>query len=164
MRSSDLKKKLAIVYALAAISVVFLVVMGIVILNGSDEDDDTPATEQTTQSGGGGGEDAGSAASLKTVAVERAEGKDATVTVASPSLKAPKAIWLRVSAAPKQEVSGSWNVSCGSGSVAMDAFTVTPPHELQLEIPRKNAPSCIAGASAQLKESGRVKLTILRDR
>ena len=166
MRSSDLKKKLAIVYALAAISVVFLVVMGIVILNGSDEDDDTPATARTEQSGGGGehGGTAASPASLKTVADERAEGKDATVSVASPSLKAPKAIWLRVSAAPKQEVTGSWNVSCGSGSVAMDTFTVTPPHEMQLVIPRKNAPSCIAGASAQLKETGRMKLTILRDR
>ena len=46
----------------------------------------------------------------------------------------------------------------------MDTFTVTPPHVMKLEIPGDNPESCIAGSSAQLKDAGRLKLTILRDR
>ena len=172
MKSSDLKQKLTLVYGIAAVTVVVLVVVMMVILNNTEDDeDDSPAIAR--EEGGGaddgsgedhGGEDDGAPPPLRTVAVERGEGKDATVSAASPSLEKPKEIWLRVSAAPKQEVNGSWNVSCGSGNVAMDTFTVTPPHVMKLEVPGKNPESCIAGSSAQLKDAGRVKLTILRDR
>jgi hypothetical protein len=166
MKSSDLKQKLMLVYAIAAVTIVVIVIVGIVILNGTDEDDDSPAIAQEEGSGGGDedSEESGEPPPLRTVAVERGEGKDATAAAASPSMEKPKEIWLRVSAAPKQEVTGSWNVSCGSGNVAMDTFTVTPPHVMKLEIPGDNPESCIAGSSAQLKDAGRLKLTILRDR
>jgi hypothetical protein len=166
MKSSDLKQKLGLVYAIAAVTVVVIVVVGIIILNGTDDDDDSPAVAQ--EEGGGGsdddGEDSGEPPPLRTVAVERGEGKNATVAAASPSLEQPKEIWLRVSAAPKQEVNGSWNVSCGKGNVAMDTFKVTPPHVMKLEVPGDDPQSCIVGSNAQLKKSGRLKLTILRDR
>lgn len=163
--SSSSKKKLGIAAALVVISVAFLGVMGIVILNGTDEDDDSPTSGTTERDGdSSSGGDSESEPALKTVAIERGEGKNATAAVASPSMERPKEIWLRVSAAPKQEVSGQWNVSCGKGNVADETFTVTPPTELKLAVPRKNAPSCIAGASAQLDGEGRLKLTILRDR
>lgn len=168
MKSSDLKQKLMVVYALAAVTVVVIVIVGIVILNGTDDDDDSPAIAQEEGSGDSGddddGGDSGEPPPLRTVAVERGEGKNATVAAASPSLEAPKEIWLRVSAAPKQEVNGSWNVSCGSGNVAMDSFTVTPPHVMKLEVPGNDPESCIVGSNAQLKKTGRLKLTILRDR
>ena len=167
MKSSDLKQKLGLVYALAALTVVVIVVVGIIILNGTkDDDDDSPAVAQEEASGGSDddGEDSGAPPLLRTVAVERGEGKNATVAAASPSLEQPKEIWLRVSAAPKQEVNGSWNVSCGKGNVAMDTFKVTPPHMMKLEIPGDDPESCIVGSNAQLKKTGRLKLTILRDR
>ena len=167
MKSSDLKQKLTLVYVIAAITVVVLVVVMMVILNNTeDDDDDSPAIAREEGSGGSDddGEDSGAPPPLRTVAVERGEGRDATAAAASPSMESPKEIWLRVSAAPKQEVTGSWNVSCGSGNVAMDTFTVTPPHVMKLEVPGDNPESCIAGSSAQLKGSGRLKLTILRDR
>lgn len=168
MKSSDLKQKLTLVYVIAAITVVVLVVVGIIIFTGTEGDDDSPAIGREEGSGGSGGgddeEDSGEPPPLRTVAVERGEGKDATAAAASPSMESPKEIWLRVSAAPKQEVTGSWNVSCGSGNVAMDTFTVTPPHVMKLEIPGESPESCIAGSSAQLKNAGRLKLTILRDR
>jgi len=162
MNSSDLKQRLGIVYALAAITVVVLVVVGIVIINGTQEDE--PAVSAKTEQGKEDHGDDGSPPPLRTVAVERGEGESATVSVASPSIEKPQEIRLRISAAPKQEVTGSWNVSCGAGSVATDTFTVTPPHLLKLEIPRDDADSCIAGASAQIEDTGRLKLAILRDR
>ncbi len=162
IKSADLKKKLGLVYALGAISVVALVVVGIVIINGTQEDDSATSakTEQVGESGGG---DDDSPPPLRTVAIDRGEGKNATAAAASPSIENPQEIWLRVSAAPKQEVTGSWNVSCGSGNVTMDTFTVTPPHIMKLKLPGKTA-SCIAGSSAQLSDTGRLKLAILRDR
>ncbi len=166
--SPSSKKKLGIAAALAVVSVVFLVVMGIVILNGTDENDDSSTSAKTEQGDGDGGggdddDDGEDKPDLKTVALERGEGKNATAAVASPSMERPEEIVLRVSAAPKQEVIGTWNVSCGSGNVSDDAFTVTPPHEIKLKIPKQDA-SCIAGASGQLDKTGRLKLTILRDR
>jgi hypothetical protein len=164
MKSSDLKRKLAIVYALGAISVVVLVVVGLIIVNGTKEERPSSA-ERTEQAGAAAGDDrdSGSPPALRTVAVERGEGMDAAVSASSPSIERPGQIWLRVSAAPKQEVSGTWNVSCGSGNVADDTFTVTPPHLMRLEVPDENA-SCIAAAAAQLDGEGRLKLAILRER
>lgn len=165
MKSSDLKQKLAIVYALAAVSVVVLVVVAIVIVNGTQEDEPSSAaaTEQASPAANSGNGDDDSPPPLRTVAVQRGEGANAAVSAASPSMKRPEQIWLRVSAAPKQEVSGSWNVSCGSGNVTDDTFTVTPPQLISLELPDDNA-SCIAGSAAQIKGEGRLKLTILRER
>lgn len=164
MKSSDLKRKLAIVYALAAISVVVLVVVALVIVNGTQEE--TPSSSEKTEQASetaGDDHDSGSPPPLRTVAVERGEGKNAAVSASSPSIERPKQIWLRVSAAPKQEVTGTWNVSCGSGNVADDSFRVTPPHLMQLAVPDENA-SCIVGTAAQLKGTGRLKLAILRER
>jgi hypothetical protein len=149
--------------ALGVVLVVVLVVVGITLLTGGDDDDKSPTSASQGGGGGDGGDD-GDAPDLRTVAVDRAKGKNATSAIASPSIKGPKEIWLRVSAAPAQKVTGTWNVSCGSGNVATDTFDVKPPHLQKLTIPGKNPVSCIAGASAQLDRSGRLKLTILRDR
>ncbi len=147
--------------------VVVLVVVAISLLTGGDGDDDGPEAQKSGQGGGGDdGDDAGAsggASALRTVATKRGEGKYATA-LPSANMRKPKEIWLRVSAAPKQEVTGTWNVSCGAGNVAQDTFTVTPPHLQKLEIPGKNVRSCIAGASAQLSGEGRLKVAILRDR
>ena len=160
-----MRTKLMIVLGVGV--VVLLVFVGVALLSGGDDDDssDSAKTEQSDGGDGGGGDDGGSDSEprLVTVATKRGQGKYATAA-ASANMKKPGEIWLRVSAARKQEVTGQWNVSCGKGNVDMDTFTVTPPHERKLTIPSKSAASCIAGATAQLSGSGRVKVTILRDR
>ena len=159
-----MRTKLMIVLGVGV--VVLLVFVGIGLLSGGDDDDSSDSAKTEHSDGGGGGDDGGdddAEPRLVTVATKRGEGKYATAA-ASANMKKPGEIWLRVSAAPKQEVSGQWNVSCGVGNVDDDTFTVTPPHERKLTIPSKSAASCIAGATAQLSGSGRVKVTILRDR
>ncbi len=165
MKHADLKQRLAIVYALAAVSVVVLVVVGIVIVRGTNEDDPSSSAKTERNGGSSDSDDDGddSKPSLRTIAQQRSRGKFATAN-ASGIIDRPKEIWLRVSAAPKQKVSGQWNVSCGAGATDSDTFTVTPPNLMKLRIPRKKADSCIAGASAQLEKTGRLKLTVLRDR
>ena len=142
--------------------VVVLVFVGVIVLTG---DDDKSGSAQTEQRDGDGGGDGGSDSEpdLRTVASKRSDGKNA-VAAASASMEKPAEIWMRLSAAPKQEVRGQWNVSCGPGNVRMDTFTVTPPHLEKLPIPSKSAPSCIAGVNVQLSGQGRLKVAILRDR
>ena len=147
--------------------VVVLVVLAIVLLTGGDDDgSSTGATNGEQRDGGDGGDgesDSDSPPPLRTVSMKRSEGPNATAA-AGGIIDKPTGIYLRVSAAPKQEVKGSWNVSCGGGSTDMDAFTAKPPYLLKLRIPRKNADSCVAGASAQLSGEGRLKVAILRER
>jgi hypothetical protein len=157
--------------AIGVLLVLVLVFLAISLLTGGDDEDDDATTAQEERSGGGGddgddddgnGDDA--APRLRTLATERAEGPNAVVAVAADSTEKPREFWLRVSAAPKQVVKGSWNVSCTGGGNDLESFEVTPPHLMKLTVPTKNAASCIAGASAQLKDEGRLKLAILRDR
>ncbi|HEV7805837.1 MAG TPA: hypothetical protein VGO80_08465 [Solirubrobacteraceae bacterium] len=139
--------------------VVVLVVIAVSLLTGGD--DDTGST--SGPSAEHGDRDGGSEPSLRTVSSKRSQGKNA-VAATSGIIEQPQEIWLRVSAAPKQKVAGQWNVSCGAGATDSDTFEVTPPHTMKLRIPGKKAKSCIAGASAQLAGTGRLKLSILRDR
>lgn len=150
--------------AIGAVLLVLLIVLAVVVLGGGDDDDGdgSAGSGQEARDGDDDGDDA--APLLRTLATERAEGKNATAAVAARSTARPREFWLRVSAAPKQVVKGSWNVSCTGGGNDIDTFEVTPPHLMKLRVPTKNATSCIAGASAQLKGEGRVKLAILRDR
>ena len=140
--------------AIGILLVIVLVVVGISLLTGGDDDDDPGTSQSSGKDGGDGGDDGDDGEpALKTVATKRGEGKYATAAV-SANMQKPGEIWLRVSAAPKQEVTGTWNVSCGAGNVADDTFTVTPPDLQKLEIPGKNVTSCIAGASALMIVGG----------
>jgi hypothetical protein len=159
--------KVRIVVAAALVVVVVLFVVAFSLLGGDDGDDDRAGDgsgSAAQESGGGDDGDSGDdAPRLKTLATKRAEGMNATVAVAGEATARPREFWLRVSAAPKQVVKGSWNVSCAGGGNDLDTYEVTPPALLKLRVPTKNARSCIAGASGQLKGEGRVKLAILRD-
>jgi hypothetical protein len=145
---------------IGVVVVVVLVVVAIVLLTGGD-DGGKDSTSATSSEHDGG--DGGSGPSLRTVSTKRSRGKNATAAT-SGIIDRPREIWLRVSAAPKQSVMGQWNVSCGAGSTDSDTFTVKPPELMKLRIPSKSPKSCIAGASAQLDSTGRLKLSILRDR
>jgi hypothetical protein len=153
--------------AAGAVLVVVLIVIAVVLLSGGDDDDAAKPGTPAARSGGavGGDEqpDSGSQPTLRTVMTKRASGQHATLA-AGAILTAPREVWLRVSAAPKQEVSGNWNITCGKLGTSMDTFVVTPPSIQQLELPGKNAKSCVVGTSAQLKGKGRLKVAVLRDR
>ena len=157
--------------AIAAVLVIVLIVVAVLLLTGGDDEDSSSDNAKNGQSSGGGDDDdsgdddsdSDAPPPLKTIGLKRSEGPNATAA-AGGIIDKPKLIYLRVSAAPKQKVKGSWNVSCGGGNVDMDAFEATPPYLLKLRIPRKNADSCVAGASAQLSGEGRLKVAILRDR
>jgi hypothetical protein len=145
------------------ILVVVLVLIAVGLLTGGGDDDNGSTSDTSAEHGGGDGGGGGSEPRLRTVSSKRSQGKNATAAT-SGIIERPKEIWLRVSAAPKQGVTGQWNVSCGAGATDSDTFTVKPPHTMKLRIPGKSAKSCIAGASAQLDHTGRLKLTVLRDR
>ena len=145
---------------IGVVLVVVLVAIAVSLLTGGGGEDKNGSTSGTPAETGGA---KGSGPQLRTVSSKRSQGKNA-VAATSGVIERPKAIWLRVSAAPKQGVTGQWNVSCGAGATDSDTFTVMPPHMLKLRIPGKSAKSCIAGASAQLAGTGRLKLVILRDR
>jgi len=159
--------------AIGLLLVVVVAVVAISLLTGGDDKDDEPTTAQEG-SGGGGADDHGDdgddddesedgAPRLRTTAVKRSEGTNAAAS-ASSFAEQPKEFWLRVSAAPKQRVKGTWNVSCAGGGTDQDTFEVTPPYLVQLRIPTKNAKSCVAGTFAQLTAKGRIKVAILRER
>jgi hypothetical protein len=161
-----MSKRLIVVVAVAVFVVLVIVVVN--LLTGDDGADKGSSGSATRHEEGsdvdGDASGSGGASALRTVVTGRGRGKNATASAASPSIRSPKEIWLRVSAAPKQEVEGTWNISCGAGNVTTDTFKVTPPHLQKLELPGKRTRPCIAGASAQLSGTGRLKLTILRDR
>lgn len=155
--------------AIAAVLLIVLIVVAVLLLTGGDDEDNASDNATSSQSSGGDDDsgdddsDSDSPPPLKTIGLKRSEGRNATAA-AGGIIDKPKLIYLRVSAAPKQKVKGSWNVSCGGGKVDMAAFEATPPYLLKLRIPRKDADSCVAGASAQLSGEGRLKVAILRDR
>ena len=148
--------------AIGAVLVVVLTVVAVMLLTGGDDDGGDGTSASGEKPGGGKGGDAGP--SLRTVSVKRAEGTRVTAAAAA-FIKNPTQIWMRISAAPKQKVTGSWNVSCaGGGGTEMDTFTVTPPYLLRLKLPRKNAKTCVGGASARIDGKGRLKVAILKPR
>ena len=159
------------------IVVVALAVVGVVLLTGGDDNDtstkaknepsksDAKPTGSDSNSGSDSDSDAGSGdvPALRTLAVKRAEGKDAAVTVGS-LIRSPKEVWLRVSSAPKQKVTINWTLACGGDATAQGDYDVTPPDTRQIEIPGKNPKTCSASASTQIDGDGRVKLAVMRDR
>ena len=157
---------------IGVVLVVVLAVVAVMLLTGGGDDggDGTSAKSGKSGGGGGGGGDDGggdggdAGPSLRTVSVKRAEGTRVTAGAAA-FIKEPTQIWMRISAAPKQKVTGSWNVSCaGGGGTEMATFTVTPPYLLRLKLPRNNAKTCVGGASARIDGKGRLKVAILKPR
>jgi hypothetical protein len=156
--------------------VVVLAVVAIVLLTGGGDDDggskspkDEPSKAEHKPGSDSKSDDdadasAGDEPALRTVAVKRAKGTDASVAVSSPLIRKPGKIFLRASAAPKQKVRVNWTLACGVGATAGSFYEATPPDTRQLELPKKHPKICIASASTQIDGNGRVKLSILRDR
>jgi hypothetical protein len=169
--------KLKIVIGLVV--VVVLGVLAVTLLGGDDDSDKAKSAQNAKAKPAAKAKDAaadagttsddkadsssGSAPALRTVGIERAEGKDAAVN-AGALMSKPGEIWLRISAAPKQKVTVNWTLACGTGATAQGNYDVTPPDTRQLELPKKNPKTCVASASTQINGPGRVKLAVMRDR
>ena len=156
------------------IGVVVLVLVGVVafVLLGSDDDEPKSAQKSGGKSSSSSSsskdkDDSGSDSepALHTVVVKRARGKNAIVN-AGKFIRNPDEIWIRVSAAPKQETRITWLLACGGKSSNQDNYLATPPHLLQLKVPSK-AKACAASVGAQLAKvgaKGRVKVAVLVNR
>jgi hypothetical protein len=162
-------KKVKIVIGVVLVAV--LAVVAVVLLTGGDDNKSKSAGGKSSKSADKGGSKSGSGSdggtsgepAMKTLAVKRSQGKNAAVNVGDIMHK-PGAVYLRVSAAPKQKVTVNWTLACGVGATAQGDYDATPPDTRELELPKKNAKTCVASASSQIDGNGRLKLTILRDR
>lgn len=98
----------------------------------------------------------------KKFAQETANG-DYAIAVAAGNTDHPRGIYLRVKSRPKQKVSGSWVVVCskgyGAGSKSAN-FSGTTTLVRKLRMPYKYPSSCTASASAQLQDSGFIKVQL----
>jgi hypothetical protein len=109
--------------------------------------------------------DSGAKHARQTIGVARASGKHARA--ASEGIaRRPLAVAVRTSAAPKQRVTVSWGLSCpktdrGKDSGTGGTYVTTPPNVRPLELPRRAIAFCAVHAEAQLRGSGRVKVTLL---
>jgi hypothetical protein len=156
---------------IGVVVVVVLAVVAVKLLTGDDDDKSKSAGDKTTKSAkkgdkkvpAGDESTASDESALKTVAVKKSTGKNAAVNVGGIMSK-PGAVYLRVSAAPKQKVTVNWTLACGVGATAQGDYEATPPDTRELKLPKKNPKTCVASASSQIDGNGRLKLTILRDR
>lgn len=154
------------------IGVVVVVVVGVVafaLLGGGDDDEPKSAGTSSGTSSGDKDKDKGSSSgsgpALHTLVVKRGSGKNAT-TQAAVFIRNPDQVWIRVSAAPKQETRVTWSLACGGGVANQDNYVITPPHLRQLKVPSK-AKTCVASVGAQLAKvgsTGRIKAAVLVNR
>jgi hypothetical protein len=155
------------------IGVVVVVVLGIVafaLFSGGDDNDEPKSASTTSSKSADKDDDSGSKSdsdepALRTLVVKRASGKNAAAQ-AGALVQKPDEIWIRVSAAPKQETRVTWSLACGGGSASQDNYLVTPPHQRQLKVPDK-AKTCAGSVAAQLAKAGatgRVKVALLVNR
>ena len=98
----------------------------------------------------------------------RREGRLA-VAQARGTIVAPAHVRIRVSAAPKQEVTVNWQLGCYKDRrsiVGRDTYRVRTPDFRGIRLPMQGATSCSATASAQLTRndvSGRIKVSIISE-
>jgi len=100
-----------------------------------------------------------------TIDVARGAGKHAKAT-AEGIANAPAAVAVRASAAPKQRVTVTWGLSCpktagGKSKGAGGTYVTTPPNVRALKLPKREIAFCAVRAEAQLRGSGRVRVTLL---
>jgi hypothetical protein len=145
--------------------VVVLVVVGVSLLTGGDDDKPKSARDKAAQSdkkppSKSDDTKSSSEPALHTVGSKRAVGSNVATNVGA-LMRSPKSIYLRVSAAPKQEVTVNWTLACGVGATVQGSYDATPPDTRELPLPKKRK-TCVASAGSQVKgKKGRLKLAIL---
>lgn len=105
-----------------------------------------------------------------TVDVARSEGRLA-IAQARGRIKHPTGVSVRTSAAPKQEVTVDWQLSCTKAAgtqfftrIGHDRYRVRPPNVRRLPLPLSGADECTATVGVQLTtggSNGRVKVAVI---
>lgn len=89
---------------------------------------------------------------------------DFAIALATGDAKNPKAISVAADASPHQEVDVYWTMVCvrgyGAGSKS-GSFSAEAPASKQLALPMRNPDDCTVSASAQLSNSGQIKVKLL---
>ncbi|HUR84733.1 MAG TPA: hypothetical protein VMY78_05265 [Solirubrobacteraceae bacterium] len=173
-----IKKKINPLYAgagvLFLIVVVVVVVVAIAVSGGDDEGKDDSATStQTTTRDKAGKKKKAKGRRVKPAPVgssgkideARREGSF-VVAQARGTIKNPGRISLRVSAAPKQNVTVDWQLSCFRArkvQIGKGKYRAKAPDTRALSLPMSGAETCIATAGAQLTKygNGRVKVAVV---
>jgi hypothetical protein len=99
----------------------------------------------------------------KTIGSESSSGDYATV-VASGSVENPSTIRVRVTASPKQRITGNWTLVCSRGTGAgskSGKFSGRTTIVRRMRLPMGNPDSCTASAGASLDRGGRIRVTLL---
>ncbi|HEX6666811.1 MAG TPA: hypothetical protein VF081_09480 [Solirubrobacterales bacterium] len=98
----------------------------------------------------------------KVLATKTAHGNEAIASEAG-SIDSPKAIFVKVTASPKQEVLGSYSTICSKGANTKKNsvdFDGTSPVTVKVQASIPGAETCSIGAAAGLSESGTITVKI----
>lgn len=100
----------------------------------------------------------------KRVGVAKASGGYAAA-VASGTARRPRAITIVVRASPRQRINAEWSVTCskgfGAGSKSGN-FGGRATRAKRIRLPMRRPDVCYVGASAQLNQGGRLKVSIFK--
>lgn len=169
-----IKKKVNPLYALAGVAILVVVVAAITVGGGDEMGDDKSATTtQTTARDKASSKKQPKGRRVKqapvgssgTIDEARRQG-DFVVAQARGTVRNPGRISLRVSAAPKQNVTVDWQLSCFRNrkvQVGKGKYRAKAPDTRALSLPMSGAETCIATAGAQLTKygEGRVKVAVV---
>ncbi len=171
-----IRKKINPLYAGAGVLLLLLVVVVVVVAVGGGDDagkDDGATSTQTSTRDKAGTKEKVKGRKVKPAPVgssgkideARREGSF-VVAQARGTVKNPGRISLRVSAAPKQNVTVDWQLSCFRArkvEIGKGKYKTKAPDTRALSLPMSGAETCIATAGAQLTKygNGRVKVAVV---
>lgn len=169
-----IRKKITPLYAAVAVVLVVVVVLIIVTSGGGGEDKKTATNEPTTSTKKKPTpkkkkhtKPVKQAPIGTTGVIDQARREGAFVVAqARATVKNPSRVSVRVSAAPKQNVTVNWNLSCFKNrqvAVGKGDYKAKAPDERPIQLPIQGAETCIATAGAQLTQhgNGRVKVAVV---
>jgi hypothetical protein len=92
---------------------------------------------------------------------------DYAIAQASGTANHPHSIWVKVVASPSQNADLHWTMVCtkgfGAGSKSGSVRSARAPFKRKLRMPTKNPRDCTVAANAQLSNSGRVTVILLKE-
>jgi|GEM_PF-4593611 len=98
----------------------------------------------------------------KVLATNTAHGREAIASTAG-SIDAPRAMYVKVTASPKQEVFGSYSAICSKGTRTKTRsvdFDGTSPVTVKVQASIPGADNCSIGAAGGLSERGAITVKV----
>jgi hypothetical protein len=124
------------------------------------------STNSDSSTDGGQGNDSATpdaSHEAKVIGSSSAKGSFPT-TIAHAAVANPGPIKLKVTPTPAQKTAMSWNVACRKGTSAGNThgrYTLTAASTRTLKAPMQRSDSCVVSASAQMSNSGTIKVEII---